>query len=68
MAKQRERFMTILGGYVLDMDNHGALVRDRLVLKTDGDYGADPVEDGTFRMVPSGDIVTADEKNARLSR
>ena len=22
-----------------------------------GDYGADPIGDGTFRMVPSGDIV-----------
>ena len=22
-----------------------------------GDYGADPIGDGTFRMVPSGDVV-----------
>lgn len=33
-----------------------------------GDYGADPVGDGTFRMVPSGDIVELTERNARLSR
>ena len=32
-----------------------------------GDYGADPVGDGTFRMVPSGDIVTLEERNRRLS-
>jgi len=31
-----------------------------------GDYGADPLGDGTFRMVPSGDIVSLDERNKRL--
>ncbi len=31
-----------------------------------GDYGADPVGDGTFRMVPSGDIVDFAERNKRL--
>ena len=33
-----------------------------------GDYGADPMPDGMFRMVPSGDIVDAQEKKARLRR
>jgi hypothetical protein len=33
-----------------------------------GDYGADPVEGGMFRMVPSGDIVDAAEKEKRLGR
>jgi hypothetical protein len=33
-----------------------------------GDYGADPLGDGTFRMVPSGDIVGLDERNRRLAR
>jgi hypothetical protein len=32
-----------------------------------GDYGADPLGDGTFRMVPSGDIVSFDERNRRLA-
>lgn len=32
-----------------------------------GDYGADPIGDGTFRMVPSGDIVALDERNRRLT-
>lgn len=31
------------------------------------DHGADPIGDGTFRMVPSGDIVTLEERNRRLS-
>lgn len=33
-----------------------------------GDYGADPIGDGTFRMVPSGDVVSAEEKRKRLAR
>lgn len=33
-----------------------------------GDYGADPVGDGKFRMVPSGDIVDMAERNKRLAR
>lgn len=32
-----------------------------------GDYGADPLGDGTFRMVPSGDIVDLAERNRRLN-
>ena len=31
------------------------------------DYGADPLGDGTFRMVPSGDIVDFAERNRRLT-
>ena len=31
-----------------------------------GDYGADLIGDGTFRMVPSGDIVDMSERNRRL--
>lgn len=30
------------------------------------DYGSDPMGDGTFRMVPSGDIVSFEERNKRL--
>ena len=33
-----------------------------------GDYGADPIGDGTFRMVPSGDVVDKEERNRRLAR
>lgn len=33
-----------------------------------GDYGADPIGDGTFRMVPSGDVVGWEERQRRLAR
>lgn len=33
-----------------------------------GDYGADPIGDGMFRMVPGGDIVDFEERNRRLHR
>ncbi len=32
-----------------------------------GDTGADPLGDGSFRMVPSGDIVDLAERNRRLA-
>lgn len=35
---------------------------------TQSDYGADPLGDGTFRMVPSGDIVSREERDKRLTR
>jgi len=31
-----------------------------------GDYGADPLGDGTFRLVPSGDVVDFTERCKRL--
>ncbi len=31
------------------------------------DYGADPLGNGMFRMVPSGDVVDAAEKERRLA-
>jgi hypothetical protein len=65
---RKERYMTVLGGYKLDMHRHGHLVRETLPDHVPGkDYGADPVGDGTFRMVPSGDIVDFAERNRRLS-
>ena len=33
-----------------------------------GDYGADPIGDGKFKMVPSGDVVDMAERNRRLAR
>jgi hypothetical protein len=39
-----------------------------LPTSTAEDYGADPVGDGTFRMVPSGDIVDLAERRRRLAR
>jgi hypothetical protein len=36
------------------------------VRRPDEDYGSDPMGDGTFRMVPSGDIVSLEERQKRL--
>lgn len=42
----------------------------RQTIRTDlaGDYGSDPIGDGTFKMVPSGDIVDYNEMRKRLER
>lgn len=66
MKKKRERYMTVLGGYTLDMEKQGQLVRKFVDTNAPGDYGADPIGDGKFRMVPSGDIVDYAERNRRL--
>ena len=41
-------------------------VRKPIDTSKPGDYGADPIGDGTFKMVPSGDIVDFDERCRRL--
>jgi hypothetical protein len=46
----------------------GKLNKSITSLEAGKDYGADPVGDGTFRMVPSGDIVDYAERCKRLSR
>jgi hypothetical protein len=40
----------------------------RVDLQKKGDYGADPLGNGKFRMVPSGDIVDFEERNRRLKK
>lgn len=67
-ARKAKGIITVLGGYKVDLDNHGRLIRSTVNIHKVGDYGCDPLGDGMFRMVPSGDIVTAQEKNARLAR
>ena len=54
-------------GYKLDRES---LTPRRNVIDTSapGDYGSDPLGDGKFRMVPSGDIVDFEERNRRLKR
>jgi hypothetical protein len=41
---------------------------NRVNISDTQDHGADPVGDGTFRMVPSGDIVDYAERCRRLAR
>ena len=55
-------------GYTLT-DDYGSLSVDRTrIVFADGDHGADPIGDGTFRMVPSGDIVDFAERCRRLEK
>lgn len=56
--------MIVLGGYTLDAQ--GTPLRNTIDTVRHGDYGADPIGDGTFRMIPSGDIVDFAERNRRL--
>lgn len=42
-------------------------IRRTVDTRASGDYGADPIGDGTFRMVPSGDVVTLEERDRRLA-
>ena len=42
--------------------------REYVDITAPGDYGADPLDDDTFRMVPSGDIVDACERDRRLGK
>lgn len=56
---------TVLG-YELHRDTLTP-VRKLLDTANKGDYGADPLGDGMFRMVPSGDVVNYEERNRRLA-
>ena len=56
-------------GYDFTSGPSGTIIhREVIDRQTPGDYGADPIGDGTFRMVPSGDIVSFEERNRRLER
>lgn len=55
-------------GYDFTSSPEGTVIqRGHVDLSKPGDYGADPLGDGTFRMVPSGDIVDFEERNRRLA-
>jgi hypothetical protein len=45
----------------------GASLSRAIDLSKPGDYGASPIGDGTFRMVPSGDVVDYAERCRRLA-
>jgi hypothetical protein len=57
-------------GYTFDVDSMGNTSVRRggfANTRAAGDHGADPIGDGTFRMVPSGDVVSYEERNRRLA-
>jgi hypothetical protein len=41
---------------------------EHIDLNKKGDYGADPLGNGKFKMIPSGDIVDFEERNRRLKK
>lgn len=55
-------------GYELDRVTLRPIKPPPIDVHKPGDYGADPLGDGTFRMVPSGDVVNFDERNRRLKK
>ncbi len=61
-ADGQKRLMAVSMG--LDSETYIA----KPVPHTTGDYGCDPIGDGTYKMVPSGDIVDFDERNRRLKK
>ena len=63
--KLRDQDQPEVLGYALDRTTL-VPVRQTVDLRASGDYGADPIGDGTFRMVPSGDVVDYAERCRRL--
>lgn len=56
-------------GYDFTNGPEGTVVeRQAINTQKPGDHGCDPLPDGRFRMVPSGDVVDAEEKERRLRR
>lgn len=64
--------------YLRDMDRPTVLgyeldratltpVRNPIDTKKPGDFGASPNGDGTFTMIPSGDVVSYEERCKRLA-
>ena len=64
LLRNQER--PVVFGYELHRDTLTP-IHKRINLANESDYGADPIGDGTFRMVPSGDVVDFAERNRRLS-
>ena len=65
--KLRDMDIPMVLGYALDRTTLTP-IRTTVNVHASGDYGADPIGDGTFRMVPSGDIVSYDERMHRLEK
>ena len=65
LLRNQER-PTVLG-YELDRVTLTPIHR-KVDLAPGRDHGADPIGNGMFRMVPSGDVVDLAERNQRLNR
>jgi len=64
--KLRDMAMPTVLGYALHRDTLTP-IRTYVDLSRE-DYGYDPIGDGTYRMVPSGDIVDYAEMRRRLAK
>lgn len=65
--KLRDMEVPTVFGYELDRET--LTPKKRFTdLSSAEDYGCDPLGDGTFRMVPSGDVVDYEERCRRLAR
>jgi len=68
-SKSKTTHHLTFAGYNFTSGPGGTVIhRPRIDLNAPGDYGADPLGDGRFRMVPSGDIVDSAERDRRLSQ
>ncbi len=67
MGKQGADYQKMLMATSVDMAAN-TYHRAAIDLRSSGDYGADPIGDGTYRMVPSGDVVDYAERCKRLTR
>lgn len=54
-------------GYTIRNDLGGTVQRQYVDFNKPGDHGADPLPDGKFKMVPSGDVVDKAERDSRLA-
>ncbi len=64
-ARDTHQPLIVLDGYPVSED--GSVIRQYTDTQHSGDHGADPLGNGMFRMVPSGDIVNDSERQRRLS-
>ena len=66
IARDTGEPLVVMGGY--EIAQGGGIIRRPIDLNREGDYGCDPLGNGQYRMVPSGDIVDIEERNRRMSR
>jgi hypothetical protein len=65
--KLRDMDVPTVLGYELDRQSLTPK-RETIDTSRSGDYGADPLPNGMHRMIPSGDIVTYEERVRRLAK
>ena len=65
IAKDTKEPLVVMGGY--EVNEHGGIIKRPIPQRKKGeDYGFDPLGNGKYKMVPSGDVVDAAERDKRL--